>query len=149
MASERTTSNTSSSSADTSSSSSLLPQNTLVIFILIFISLFSFQYILILLFSPVNACLLTIALTILVAKSLHAAGILVLQPASRRQPALQWEEDYLKDVKIGRWTAQPGLVAKRAREEEEGNGVEKGTGTEMKPAQEGVVCFVLGASANQ
>lgn len=49
-------------------------------------------------------------------------------------------EDYIKDVRMGRWTAQPDLV------ENEGGGGENGA---KKLAQEGIVCFVIAASSNQ
>ena len=49
-------------------------------------------------------------------------------------------EDYLKDVRLGRWTAQPGLA------ENGGDGEEKGS---KKLSKEGIVCFILAASSNQ
>lgn len=49
-------------------------------------------------------------------------------------------EDYVKDVRMGRWTAQPGLV------ENGGDGEEKGA---KKIGQDGIVCFVIAASSNQ
>lgn len=43
-------------------------------------------------------------------------------------------EEYAKNVKMGRWTAQPG------------NELQTG---DAKLAQDGIVCFILGASSNQ
>lgn len=94
--------------------------------------LLAFQYILSLLLPPSYAFVPVIA--ILLGTDLSAR--LTRKPVPR---ALK-PEDYVKDVRMGRWTAQPGLV------EVEGDGGENGA---KKAAQEGIVCFVIAASSNQ
>lgn len=94
--------------------------------------LLSFQYILSLLLPPSYAFVPVIA--ILLGTQLSAR--LTRKPA----PGALKPEDYVKDVRMGRWTAQPGFF------ENEGDGGEKGA---KKLAQEGIVCFVIAASSNQ
>lgn len=94
--------------------------------------LLSFQYILSLLLPPSYA--LVPVITILLGT--HLSARFTRKPA----PGALKPEDYVKDVRMGRWTAQPSLV------ETEGDEGEK---EPKKLAQGGIVCFVIAASSNQ
>ncbi|MCJ1462829.1 hypothetical protein MMC07_001432 [Pseudocyphellaria aurata] len=65
----------------------------------------------------------------------HLSARLSRKPASG---ALR-REDYVKEVRMGRWTAQPGLIGNKS------DGEDKGA---KKLAHDGVVCFVIAASSN-
>ena len=84
------------------------------------------QYVLTFLLPPVYAFLPILALLLGIRLTTHFSR-------GSASPVLK-PEDYTKDVKMGRWTAQPG-----------GRG-DNGTG---KLAQEEVVCFIIAASSNQ
>lgn len=86
------------------------------------------QYVITLLFPSAYSFLPTVLLLF---------GTLLIQKST---PSTFKPENYLRDVRMGRWTAQPGLVERRDDEEDAGT---------RKLAQEGVVCFVIAASINQ
>ena len=89
-------------------------------------ALLSLQFVLTILLGP-GAALITIG-------SLLSANLLAAPAMRKASSQVLTQEEYLKDVKLGRWTAQPDLEEEVSK---------KGL------SQKGIVCFVLGASVNQ
>ena len=90
-------------------------------------ALLSLQFIVTILLGP--------SIALIAIGSLLSVNLLVAPAKGKSSSQTLTQDDYLKDVKLGRWTAQPDL----AEEEVSKKGL----------SQKGIVCFVLGANVNQ